>query len=260
MDRYLTSLPAYSTLDTQCATLLEGGACSAGCKTMLTTMTSLLGCCTTPAINLDLSQLASRGWNILKQVNLTCGLNLAPTGGNGTLVGSCSKYLIAGTLTIKNFIYEWYTSYITKATAAIKSDLALKLGVRVDMIVINRVVDATVTGGNSTSPLPAISVSYTVSPGSTWEAKKVNSALTTQLSVETTLSITSALDLASRQDPTLPASADTTSSSQTTITNPDASNEAIIYIDNGVDNVSSGMRIGVSLVAMVAAMAFALLL
>jgi hypothetical protein len=252
MDRWINNIQAYSTVTSQCATLISLGTCTAGCKAVLTTMASTLGCCTTPALGLQLAALSASGIDIPSRINSACGLNLATTG-NFTLVGSCSKYLIAGTLAIKNFIYSYYTANSAAVIAAIKADLALKLGVSVGQISINTVVDGTITGANSgfatQATTAAVSVSYTVSPTSTSEANSINSALSTQLSIDTTLSTTSALDLTSREDSTSPASADATASSQTTITNPDASDEA-----------NSGMRTGVSMVVMVAAMAFALLL
>jgi hypothetical protein len=244
MDRYIANIQSYSTISAQCTSFIAGTGCTTTCKTALTTMANTLGCCTTAAFGFSFPTIAFTGFGfqtIQSRIFEKCGLYL-----NVTSVGSCSKYLVSGTLVIKNLVYAYYQSNSASVGDAIKADLSLKLGVDISTIIINSVTDATVTSA-------AVSVSYTVTPSSTSEATSIVSALSTSLSSDTTLTTTSTLDLTSKSDSTAPASADATTSSQTSITNPVASDEV-------KEAISGSIRTGVSMIGMVVAMLIATLL
>jgi len=197
--------------------ILLNVTCTTDCRSAVAQLKAALGCCLGSVFKV----ISPAAGIIFKSIIKTrCGIT----------INSCSGLIVRGTIRVLNFYHDYYLEHKEEIDAAIAADIALKLDINANSVVVDTAADSSVTttgsGFHTQATTSAVTYTYTVTPDSSSEATAIANAVASTFVSDANMAATNQAGLEGKADPTASIAVDTTSSSASTATNPDGPDSA----------------------------------
>jgi hypothetical protein len=201
--------------DNPCAQL--NTTCTQDCRSAMAQLKAALGCCLGSMFKVISPAVGIIFKTIIKE---RCGIT----------INTCSGLIVRGTIRVLNFYHEYYLEHKEAIDAAIAADIALKLDIDANSVVVDTSADSSITttgsGFYTQATTSAVTYTYTVTPSSSSEATAIANAVATSLASDVNMAATNQAGLEGKADPIASVTVDTTASTATTATNPDGPDAA----------------------------------
>jgi len=198
-----------------CAQL--NSTCTADCRGAIARLKASLGCCLGSVFKVISPAIGAIFKNLIKR---QCGIT----------INTCSGLIVRGSIRVLNFYYSYYLEHKEEIDAAIAADIALKLDINSNDVVVETGSDSSVTttgsGFYTQATTTAVTYTYTVTPGSSSEATTIASSAAATIAADANMAVTNQAALEGKADPLSSISVDTTATTTSTATNPDGPDSA----------------------------------